>query len=130
MADHAGVVTARMCDGDMPHFRATGAQHVRSAARRDPAGETFGVGGIGTRHPDGRGHRRLAAGRAMAASDTLRAASAPVGPLAAGLLLTHTSPRIAVVALAAPVVVAAALGTISPALRDLPSLSASPAGAD
>jgi MFS family permease len=68
-------------------------------------------------------------GRAMAASNTLRAASAPLGPLVAGLLLAHASPRVAIAALAAPVVVAAALGTASPALRDLPSLSASPVGA-
>ena len=32
-------------------------------------------------------------GRAMAASNTLRAASAPIGPLLAGLLLAHTTPR-------------------------------------
>jgi hypothetical protein len=69
-------------------------------------------------------------GRALAAADTLRAASAPLGPLAAGLLLSHVSPRLAIVVLAAPVVVAAALGTLSPALRDLPSLSASAAAAD
>jgi len=69
-------------------------------------------------------------GRAMAASNTLRAASAPVGPLVAGLLLSHTSPRLAILVLTAPVVIAAALGTASPALRDLPSLSASPATAD
>jgi hypothetical protein len=68
-------------------------------------------------------------GRAMAASNTLRAASAPIGPLVAGLLLAHTSPRVAIAALAAPVVVAAALGTASHALRDLPSLEASPAAA-
>ena len=68
-------------------------------------------------------------GRAMAASNTLRAASAPVGPLAAGLLVAHTSSRIAIVALAAPVCVAAVLGTLSPALRDLPTLGASPAAA-
>lgn len=61
-------------------------------------------------------------GRAMAASNTLRAASAPLGPLLAGLLLAHTTPRICVFVLAAPVVVAAFLGTASPALRDLPSL--------
>jgi len=67
-------------------------------------------------------------GRAMAASNTLRAASAPLGPLLAGLLLAHTTPQIAIAVLAAPVVVAAALGTVSPALRDLPSLAeASPA---
>lgn len=66
-------------------------------------------------------------GRAMAASNMLRALSTPLGPLAAGLLLSHVSPRVTVFALAAPVVVAAVLGTLSPALRDLPSLSASPA---
>jgi MFS family permease len=69
-------------------------------------------------------------GRAMAASNTLRAASAPIGPLVAGLLLSHTSPRLTILVLAAPVVIAAALGTLSPALRDLPSLAASPGGAD
>jgi MFS family permease len=69
-------------------------------------------------------------GRTMAASNTLRAASAPIGPLVAGLLLAHASPRICILALAAPVVVAALLGTASSALRDLPSLTASPAGAD
>ncbi len=69
-------------------------------------------------------------GRAMAASNTLRAGSAPLGPLLAGLLLAHTTPQIAIAVLAAPVVVAAALGTASSALRDLPSLAeASPAGA-
>jgi len=69
-------------------------------------------------------------GRAMAASNTLRAGSAPLGPLLAGLLLAHTTPQIAIAVLATPVVVAAALGTASSALRDLPSLAeASPAGA-
>jgi hypothetical protein len=69
-------------------------------------------------------------GRAMAAGQTLRAASAPAGPLVAGLLLAHTSPRLTILALASPVVIAAVLGTLSPALRDLPSLGASPAAAD
>jgi hypothetical protein len=68
-------------------------------------------------------------GRAMAASNTLRACSAPLGPLLAGLLLTHTSPRTTIVVLAAPVCVAAVLGALSAALRDLPSLSASPEAA-
>jgi hypothetical protein len=70
-------------------------------------------------------------GRAMAASQTLRAATAPLGPLLAGVLLAHTSPEVAIGVLAAPVVIAAALGTLSPAIRDLPSLSseASPAAA-
>jgi MFS family permease len=68
-------------------------------------------------------------GRAMAASNTLRAASAPLGPLLAGLLLTHTSPQVAIAVLATPVVIAAILGTFSAAIRNLPSLSASPAEA-
>ena len=68
-------------------------------------------------------------GRAMAASNTLRAATAPLGPLLAGLLLTHTTPRWTIFVLAAPVVLAAILGTLSPAIRDLPSLEASPAAA-
>jgi MFS family permease len=69
-------------------------------------------------------------GRAMSAANTLRVAGAPLGPLVAGLLLTHTSPRITVLVLALPVVVAALVGTLSPSLRDLPTLEASPAGAD
>ena len=68
-------------------------------------------------------------GRAMAAANTLRAASAPLGPLLAGLLLAHTSPQVAIALLATPVVVAAVLGTLSSAIRDLPSLEASPAAA-
>jgi MFS family permease len=68
-------------------------------------------------------------GRAMSAANMLRVAAGPLGPLAAGLLLTHASPRITILVLTAPVVVAAALGTLSPSLRDLPSLSASPAEA-
>jgi hypothetical protein len=69
-------------------------------------------------------------GRAMAAANTLRAATAPLGPLAAGLLLTHFSPRTSVALLAAPVVAAAVLGTLSASLRDLPTLGASHAPAD
>jgi MFS family permease len=68
-------------------------------------------------------------GRAMAASNTLRAASAPLGPLVAGLLLNDTSPRVTIFVLAAPVLLAAVLGTLSSAIRDLPSLEASPAAA-
>jgi MFS family permease len=68
-------------------------------------------------------------GRTMAASNTLRAVTTPLGPLAAGLLLAHASPRAAIVVLAAPAVVAAVAGTRSPALRDLPTLGASPAAA-
>ena len=63
-------------------------------------------------------------GRAMAASNTLRACSAPLGPLLAGLLLAHTTPRWTIVVLAAPVCVAAILGALSTAIRDLPPLDA------
>jgi hypothetical protein len=68
-------------------------------------------------------------GRTMAASNTLRAVSAPLGPLAAGLLLSHTSARVTILVLAAPVLLAAVAGTSSPALRDLPTLEAAPAAA-
>jgi hypothetical protein len=68
-------------------------------------------------------------GRTMAASNTLRALSAPLGPLVAGLLLADATPRLTVLALAAPVVAAAFLGTLSASIRDLPSLEASPAAA-
>jgi MFS family permease len=68
-------------------------------------------------------------GRAMAAAGTLRAASAPLGPLLAGLLLAHTSPQVAIAVLAAPVVIAAIIGTLSDSIRNLPSLEASPAAA-
>ena len=67
-------------------------------------------------------------GRAMAAANTLRAASAPLGPLLAGLLLAHASAQVAIAVLAAPVVIAAIVGTLSDSIRNLPSLAeASPA---
>jgi Transmembrane secretion effector len=66
-------------------------------------------------------------GRTMAASNMLRASTAPLGPLMAGLLLAHSTPRLTMLVLAAPVVVAALLGTLSASIRDLPSLEASPA---
>jgi hypothetical protein len=68
-------------------------------------------------------------GRTMAASNTLRAATAPLGPLLAGLLLAHASAQVAIAVLAAPVVIAAVLGTLSDSIRNLPSLEASPAAA-
>jgi hypothetical protein len=68
-------------------------------------------------------------GRAMAAANTLRAASAPLGPLLAGLLLAHASAQVAIAVLAAPVVIAAIVGTLSDSIRNLPSLEASPAAA-
>jgi MFS family permease len=61
-------------------------------------------------------------GRAMAASNTLRAVAAPLGPLAAGLLLVSVSPRLAIAALMAPTLAAAALGTVSKSIRQAPPL--------
>ena len=56
-------------------------------------------------------------GRAMAASNTLRAVAAPLGPLAAGLLLATVSPRLTIAALIAPTLIAAVLGTMSESIR-------------
>ncbi len=69
-------------------------------------------------------------GRAMAASNTLRAASAPIGPVVAGILLADTTPRLTVLVLAAPVVIAAVAGTLSTATRDVPDLGATAAAAE
>jgi hypothetical protein len=61
-------------------------------------------------------------GRAMAASSTLRVVAAPLGPLAAGLLLGSVSPRLTIAVLMAPTLVAALLGSVSKAIRQAPSL--------
>ena len=61
-------------------------------------------------------------GRAMAASNTLRAVAAPLGPLAAGLLLATVSPRLTIAALIAPTLIAAVLGTMSESIRQAPPL--------
>jgi hypothetical protein len=61
-------------------------------------------------------------GRAMSVSSTLRVLGAPLGPLAAGVLLTAESPRTAVAALAGATVVVAVLGTFSKAVREVPPL--------
>ncbi|HZT15677.1 MAG TPA: MFS transporter [Gaiellaceae bacterium] len=60
-------------------------------------------------------------GRAMAASNTLRAAAAPLGPLAAGLLLTATSARTTVAVAMSATLVTAAVGTASNAIRQAPA---------
>lgn len=59
-------------------------------------------------------------GRAMAASGTLRAAAAPLGPLAAGLLLGVVSVRATVAIAMAATLVAAVAGTASRAIREAP----------
>jgi hypothetical protein len=61
-------------------------------------------------------------GRAMSASNTLRAVAAPLGPLAAGLLLASVSPRLTIAALIAPTLAAAVFGTISKSIRRAPPL--------
>jgi len=61
-------------------------------------------------------------GRALSVSNTLRVLAAPLGPLAAGLLLSSVSPRATITVLAAATIVVAALGTRSKAIRAIPPL--------
>lgn len=61
-------------------------------------------------------------GRAMSASNTMRVLATPLGPFAAGLLLAAASPRTTIVALAAPTVAVAFLGSLSKAIRGVPPL--------
>jgi MFS family permease len=62
-------------------------------------------------------------GRALSVSNTLRVAAAPLGPVAAGLLLGSVSPRFTVALLAGATLAAAAAGTLSPSMRTAPSLA-------
>ena len=62
-------------------------------------------------------------GRAMSASNTLRVVAAPLGPLAAGLLLGSVSPRLIIAALMSVTLAAAALGSISKSIRQAPPLN-------
>jgi hypothetical protein len=57
----------------------------------------------------------------MAASGTLRAAAAPLGPLAAGLLLGVVSARTTVAIAMSATLVAAVAGTASRAIREAPA---------
>lgn len=61
-------------------------------------------------------------GRAMSASNTLRVVVTPLGPLAAGLMLSSVSARISIAALASVTIVAAVAGTFSRAMRETPPL--------
>jgi hypothetical protein len=61
-------------------------------------------------------------GRAEAARSTIALLIAPLGPLAAGVLLTNVSPRAAIAVFAAFALVLALWGTLSPAIRNAPSL--------
>ena len=69
-------------------------------------------------------------GRALAVSNTLRVAAAPLGPLAAGLLLASESPRLTIGLLAGATVVVAVIGTLSPSMRTAPPLEPARAAPD
>jgi Transmembrane secretion effector len=61
-------------------------------------------------------------GRAMSAANTLRVVAAPLGPLAAGLLLASVSPRLTIATLAGATLAAGVLGTVSSSIRQAPPL--------
>ena len=61
-------------------------------------------------------------GRALSVSNTLRVLAAPLGPLAAGLLLSSVTPRVTITVLAGATIIVAALGTLSKAIREIPPL--------
>jgi hypothetical protein len=61
-------------------------------------------------------------GRALSVSSTLRVLGAPLGPLAAGLLLASTSPRTTVAVLMAATLAVTLPATLSRSLRDVPAL--------
>jgi hypothetical protein len=74
-------------------------------------------------------------GRALSVSDTLRVLAAPLGPLAAGLLLASASPRWTVAVLMSATLAVALPATLSASIRDVPPLEAltrpaEPAAAD
>ena len=61
-------------------------------------------------------------GRALSVGDTLRIIGAPLGPLAAGLLLTATSPRTTIAVLMGATLAVTVPGTLSTSIRDTPRL--------
>jgi len=61
-------------------------------------------------------------GRVESVRSTIALGAAPFGPLAAGILLESTSPRVTVAFFAAFTLVLMLWGTLSPAIRDAPSL--------
>ena len=61
-------------------------------------------------------------GRALAVSDTIRVLGAPLGPLAAGLLLASASPRVTIGVLAGATLAIAVPGTLSASIRGTPPL--------
>src|SRR5205085_874971 len=63
-------------------------------------------------------------GRALSVGDTLRIIGAPLGPLAAGLLLASVSPRATIAVLAGATLAVTLPGTLSPSIRETPALEA------
>jgi MFS family permease len=61
-------------------------------------------------------------GRALSVGDTLRVAGAPLGPLAAGLLLDSASPRVTIAVLMGATLTVTVLGTLSRSIRAMPPL--------
>lgn len=59
-------------------------------------------------------------GRAISASDTLRILGAPLGPVAAGLLLTATTPRVTIGVLMGVTLAITIPGTLSRSIREAP----------
>jgi hypothetical protein len=59
----------------------------------------------------------------MSASNTLRVLAVPFGPIAAGLLLSSTSPRATIAVFTAWTLAAAAVGTFSSSIRGMPPLT-------
>jgi predicted MFS family arabinose efflux permease len=60
--------------------------------------------------------------RVMSAENTVRVLAAPLGPLAAGLLLSAVSPRATIAVFAGWTLAAAVVGTLSPSIRSAPDL--------
>jgi hypothetical protein len=58
----------------------------------------------------------------MSVSNTLRVVAVPLGPVAAGLLLTHASPRATVAVFTGWTLAAAVVGTLSSSVRGAPPL--------
>jgi MFS family permease len=61
-------------------------------------------------------------GRALSVGDTLRIVGAPLGPLAAGLLLDSVSPRATIAVLMGATLAVTLPGTLSPSIREMPPL--------
>ncbi len=92
-------------------------RRLRSSGWRAPITDSVVLGYRLAMTPD-----RLV-GRVESVRTTISLLVGPLGPLAAGLLLEATSPRVTVGAVAAIGLGLALWGTLSPAVRGAPSLS-------